>query len=359
MMDVSKVKDGAFEKGVPADTDFERFEARSLAEDYGVAAFTEAADRAPARPIEVIEGEILFYKSQAGGAILEIGRRLIEAKKQVPHGEWTSWLEEKVQFSTRSAQRFMRLAQGYGESDTVSVLGTRKALALLVLEDNEREEFLSEKHEINGEEKTAQDMSVEELEEVIRLRQELQEANIEKERLAGDLRARGAKLTAAEVEAAQAKMAAKSAEEARDKMAAQLAPEKERAKKAQEDAAAQKADAEKYKAAADKIGRELAELKAKPVEVAVREPSEEELAALTAPAVEAARAESREQVRQLEKALAAADPDTAAFKVLFESWQEVYGRMAAALERVAQMDAGKADKLRAAIRAAAERMVKV
>lgn len=301
------------------------------------------------RPIEVIEGEILFYKAQAGGAILEIGNRLIEAKKRLKHGEWEDWLTEKVDFSVRSAQRFMRLAREYGKSDTVALLGARKALALMALEESEREEFLVERHEVNGEEKTAQDMSVEELEEVVRLRREAKEAQAERERLLGDIHARDAKLTAAQAEAEQAKKAAARATEERDQMAAQLAPEKERAQQAEK-------EAKTSRAAADKIAKELAELKAKPVEVAVREPSEEELAAKAAPAVAAARAEAAAEIRRLEKALAAADPDTAAFKVLFAGWQETWGKLMDTLGRIEAADSAKADKLRTALRAAAERM---
>lgn len=329
---------------------FEEFEARSLARDYGLAESIEAAESLePARDIEVITGEILFFKAQAGGAILEIGRRLIEAKKQLPHGEWLPWLEEKVQFSARSAQRFMKLAEGYGESDTVTLLGARKALALLALEDSEREEFLAETHEVNGEEKTARDMSVEELEELVRAQQEAKELRAKVEELEGQGKAYEAKLTSAGVEAERARADAETAEASRKKMAEDM-------KLVKKNLADQKADAAKYKAEADKLGKELAALKAKPVDVAVREPDEAEIAALAAPAVEAARAESMEQVRRLEKLLAAADPDTARFKVLFEAWQEAYGKMAEALERVAGKDAEKAEKLRAAVRAALERM---
>ena len=63
------------------------------------------------RPIEIITAEIWAYKSQAGAAILEIGRRLIEAKAQLAHGEWLPWLKEKVEFSEATAQRFMRIAR--------------------------------------------------------------------------------------------------------------------------------------------------------------------------------------------------------------------------------------------------------
>ena len=66
------------------------------------------------RDIDVITEEINFYKQQAGMAILEIGKRLVEAKAQLSHGEWLPWLEKKVEFSERSAQQYIRLWKEYG-----------------------------------------------------------------------------------------------------------------------------------------------------------------------------------------------------------------------------------------------------
>ena len=80
------------------------------------------------RPIEAITEEIIFYKAQAGAAILEIGKRLNEAKAQLPHGEWLGWLQEKVDFSESTAQRFMRLAKEYENPSPVTDLGASKAL---------------------------------------------------------------------------------------------------------------------------------------------------------------------------------------------------------------------------------------
>lgn len=369
MTDLSKIKVGGLANSMPGDADFEEYEAKSLAENYGLAESIEeepsgepgapgtlssSSGNSPLRSIEIITSEILFYKAQAGGAILEIGRRLIEAKKQLSHGEWLPWLEEKVDFSPRSAQRFMKLAEGYAEKcDTVTLLGARKALALLALEDSEREEFLGETHMVDGEEKTAQDMSAEELEQAIRelekAQREAKELRTRVEQLEGQGHVYEAKLASAGVEAEKARADAVAAEDARKKMAEDMKITKASLKD-------QTAEAKKRATEADRLRQELAELKAKPVEVAVREPTEEELEKLTAPAVEKVRAESQEQMRRLKKQLAAADPDTAAFKVLFEAWQEAYGKMMAALERVAGTDAGKADKLRSAVRAALERM---
>lgn len=88
----------------------------------------------------------------------------------------------------------------------------------------------------------------------------------------------------------------------------------------------------------------------------VRELTPEEIQAMTAGEVEKAQAATTERMQALEKQLAQADPDTATFKVLFTSWQETYGKMMEALERIKAADSDKADKLQGAIRAVVEGM---
>lgn len=107
------------------------------------------------RPIEVITQEINFYKSQAGNAIIEIGKRLHEAKLTLPHGAWGAWLQNEVEFSERTAQNFMRIAKEYRNPQLIADMGNSatKALLLLSLPAEEREEFVGEAHEIDGEEK--------------------------------------------------------------------------------------------------------------------------------------------------------------------------------------------------------------
>ena len=122
------------------------------------------------RGIETIAEEIIFYKNVGGQAVIEIGRRLTEAKAQLKHGEWLPWLREKVEFSETSAQNFMRIAREYGNTHLVGDLGASKALVLLALPASERENFASEKHLVNGEEKSVSEMSKRELEEAIRQR---------------------------------------------------------------------------------------------------------------------------------------------------------------------------------------------
>ncbi len=135
----------------------------------------EQEARAPAqaeRTIEVITSEILEAKRVGGEAVLAIGRGLIEAKGLLSHGEWLPWLSEKVEFSERSAQNFMRLAREWSNPQTLADLGASKALALLALPESEREDFISETHTVDGEEKTVIDMSARQLETAIREREE-------------------------------------------------------------------------------------------------------------------------------------------------------------------------------------------
>lgn len=127
------------------------------------------------RSIETITSEILYLKSKAGEAIIEIGNRLIEAKSQLQHGEWTPWLEEKVGFSQSSAENFMRLAREFPKTQPVGILGVSKALQLLALPPSDREAFLEEKHVVDGAEKTAYEMTRKELQEAIKAKQKADE----------------------------------------------------------------------------------------------------------------------------------------------------------------------------------------
>lgn len=182
------------------------------------------------RTIEVITGEILDAKRAGGEAILTIGRCLIEAKDMLSHGEWRSWLEEQVEFSERSAQRFMRLAREWSNPTTLSDLGASKALSLLALPPEEREQFMEDHNVI--------DMSARQLEQAIK---ERDEARAAAERAAAEQRA---------------------AEQARDKMAEDMKFLNVRLSGAKEDREQAMQDVARLEA-------ELAELKAKPVDVAV------------------------------------------------------------------------------------------
>ena len=210
-----------------------------------------AAEAAPpmpverARDIETITSEILDAKRAGGEAILTIGKGLIEAKALLSHGEWLPWLTEKVEFSESSAQRFMRLAREWSNPSTLTDLGASKALQLLALPEAEREEFLGETHEVNGEEKAVIDMSARELAQAIKERDEALKA------------------------AAQAQADQTAAEQSRKKMAEDMALANERISGLNAEVEAQSAKAREAQDAAARLEKELNELRSRPVDVAV------------------------------------------------------------------------------------------
>lgn len=229
----------------------------------------EMAVAGEVRSITAITDEIIFYKNVGGQAVIEIGKRLIEAKAQLKHGEWLPWLSEKVEFSETSAQRFMQLAREYGNTSLVGDLGTSKALVLLALPASERENFASEKHVVNGEEKSVAEMSKRELEEAIRQRKI---AELERDKARREL---DEQRKANEEAAAEAQKAQEAAEAAR----AEVENAQGTALAAQERAAA--------------LEREMKELREKPVDVAVQtvDASEEQIALAVAEAKKDAEAE--------------------------------------------------------------------
>ena len=124
----------------------------------------------PARDVSVITEEIRSLVKQANQMALmyaiEIGRRLLEAKSAVPYGQWGDYLKNEVNFSQSTANNFMRLFEEYGsaqisifgavtDSQSIANLPYTKALALLAVPAEEREEF--------AEEVGAEDLSVSEL----------------------------------------------------------------------------------------------------------------------------------------------------------------------------------------------------
>jgi len=111
----------------------------------------ELTDRTPA----VIAAEINGIKEHTRNMILqgsiEIGRRLVEAKSMLPHGEWGKWLKESVNYSQRTADNLMQIYKEYGNSNSqlIANLPYTKAVALLGIPAEEREQFAQENDILN------------------------------------------------------------------------------------------------------------------------------------------------------------------------------------------------------------------
>lgn len=137
------------------------------------------------RTPEVIAAEINSIKEQTRKVLLynsiEIGRKLVEAKELVPHGEWGNWLEEAVDYSKSTANNLMKIFEEYG-SDQITLLDDNlknqafgslnysQAVLLLGLPSEDREKFV--------EENKVDEMSTRELKKAIA---DLKKANKEKD----------------------------------------------------------------------------------------------------------------------------------------------------------------------------------
>lgn len=140
-----------------------------------------AVNRTP----EVIAAEINSIKEQTRKVVLynsiEIGRKLVEAKELVPHGEWGNWLEEAVDYSKSTANNLMKIFEEYG-SDQITLLDDNlksqafgnlnysQAVLLLGLPSEDREKFV--------EDNKVDEMSTRELKKAIA---DLKKANKEKD----------------------------------------------------------------------------------------------------------------------------------------------------------------------------------
>ena len=119
---------------------------------------------APARSLLEIETEIRHQKNVIGEGYVKIGLALIEAKKQLSHGEWAGWLRERVNFSQSSAEGYMRVAREYGTGSQLLNLPYTKVLALLSVPAEERETF--------AEDNQVEDKSVSEIKQLIKEKEE-------------------------------------------------------------------------------------------------------------------------------------------------------------------------------------------
>ena len=297
------------------------------------------------RSIEVITGEILDLKQKGGQVILDIGRCLIEAKSLLNHGEWLPWLNEQVEFSERTAQKFMRLAREWSNPSTLADLGASKALMLLALPESERDSFVQDHNVI--------DMSARQLEQAIK---ERDEARVAAQRAEADKRT---------AEQARAKM-----EEDMKFLNVRLSGANEDREQAMQDVA--------------RLEAELADLKAQPVDVAVetvvdqaaiekaRAEAVAEMQAKLDKAKEAA-AKARDKQKQAEasvevlkrsmeemekadkKAALGADKDLAQFEVFFNQAKEQGNQMRALLLKAREReDQTTARGMEKALRALAE-----
>lgn len=112
---------------------------------------TQYVEQKDAEREQTLVSEINLITEQTKQALLtgtiEIGKRLTEAKCLVRHGEWGNWLAERVNYSQRSANNFMKIYKEYGatglvaKSQSIANLSVTQAVAMFDLPAEERERF--------------------------------------------------------------------------------------------------------------------------------------------------------------------------------------------------------------------------
>jgi len=324
---------------------------------------TEETATMPERTIETITGEIKALRNQTLACVIEIGRRLKEAKAMLPHGEFGQWLEHKVDFSQSTANNFMKLFDAYGSaqsclfgaevnSQALENLSVTNALLLLAIPEDERENFAAEND--------VEHLSSRELDKLIKERDELKrQLDAEKENDEGAaiaLAEAQEKADAAKKEAADAAERAEALKKELDELKSkpidvavqQPDPTETKAaidvavKKAVE-AANKKAQAEKDKAVAAKAKELATVLKEK--EAAEKKAAQAETDKASA---ERRRDEALKELEKTAKADAMSDEYVQQFKSLFETCQSILTKLDGLAE---QAEAAGKPQLRAALRA--------
>lgn len=285
------------------------------------------------RSIEIVTAEIHTIRDNVArvfmDGVVQIGRRLEEAKQLVPQGEWLQYLDKELGYKPSTAQNYMRIAREFGDgqvglsgktsSDFFGNLGYSQLLPLLGLPEEEREE-LAEQHDLAG-------MSSREIQALVK---ERDEAKANADKLQKDVGLLKDKLEDADKDISDYQH--------------KLHDEKQKTK-AQAEAA--KANAE----TAAELQRRLDALEQQantPRELTEEERAamREEIAAEQAEAVQAAEARAADALAKLEKV-----KNPAAHKVnfLFGELGEYWNRLQAALHKLEQSDSEAAGKMRAAI----------
>lgn len=319
---------------------------------------SETVITVPVRDINTITSEIRYIQNDvqqyAAQGALKIGERLCEAKELLGHGEFLPWIKDEFGWTDRTAQKLMAVYREFGDSQkslfgpeintkTYSDLPVSKLYLLISVPESEREDFVKENN--------VAEMSVREMEKLLREKKEAEdesrEAHAELDKLADKYAALSAVASEQEKElkAAQADVSA-SIEAAKKEAAAEAEKARRAAEKAQK---AAEAEAKKARDEAEAAKKDLQQLRDNP------EIPQEVMDKLKAQFGKAAE-EAEARAREAEAKLKVSDPDVAMFKLHFDNLQKTaasMGHLIRKMKRSGNVD--MADKLLRAACAVLER----
>ena len=341
---------------------------------------------AKVRDIETVTKEILLIQGVMVTGAIEIGRRLVEAKSMVEHGEWGKYLQERVNFSPSTANNYMRLYQEYGNnqaslfddfanSQTFQNLTYTKALAMLALPADLRKTFAEENdvesmstREVQGAVQAELDKlkaekakAEKKLDEACKhnddLRQRLEEERAKKEGLQEQVDAHGEELTKLQKEKEKEEISEQNALRLVEKLNKKVAA----AEKAEQTAKAALKKAQENPEIPDAVMEEMRQQVAADAAAKATEDLQKQLAeakeqvAATVKAREAAQkeiAEVQEKLAAAERAAKMQNPDVAVFQSLYIQLQETWSKTVGAYIKVQQADETSAANCKRALDAA-------
>lgn len=88
--------------------------------------------------------EIKIIRDNVCIGMIEIGKRLIEIKKELEHGQWLSYLGNELGWTYQTGNRFMKIAREFSCTNysIPSNLQSSKVIELLSLPSDARNEFI-------------------------------------------------------------------------------------------------------------------------------------------------------------------------------------------------------------------------
>lgn len=86
--------------------------------------------------------EIKVIQDNVCQGMIEIGKRLIEIKKELGHGQWLSYIEKELGYGRTTANNLIKVAEEFSNYHTCGNLPKKKIFELLSLPQEHRDEFI-------------------------------------------------------------------------------------------------------------------------------------------------------------------------------------------------------------------------
>lgn len=300
------------------------------------------------RNIDDITNEIQVLKTEAQHMavyyICKIGKKLTEAKAMLPHGEWAEWLQDKVEFSQRTATDFMRIYKEYGSdrislfggnSQAIANLGYTKALQLLAIPADERESFV--------EENNVEELSTRQIDELIKERNEALKRAEEAEHLKEQLDIAEARAKKSESDTAIAAEKLKTVLDEKTQIEAKLQKEKDKLKKLKDNPTIPDELKDKLRAEAEQTAKKEYEKQVRELDARIAQ------AQAFAEAANADKERAEAKATELRKKLSMSNPAVTEFKTRFEQVQTWANKCAVTIEKLKTENKEISDKLTAAM----------